>query len=253
MTPDSFSDGGRYNTLKTGLQRVEDMLEHGATIIDIGGYSSRPYAEHISEKDEFMRIEHMIKEVLRLFPKAIVSIDTFRSGVAHRALDLGAHIINDIFGGRYDDKMLEIVGKYSVPYVMMHIQGTPQNMQDAPTYSDIVQEVLLYFTQQIERARFYGIKDLIIDPGFGFGKSLPHNYKLFKHLEDFHVLECPLMVGISRKSMLYKLFDTNPMDVLEVATALHYQALMMGVNILRVHDVQACARAMHMYKYIKYL
>lgn len=252
LTPDSFSDGGLHNKPDAAFRHAEKMLKEGAAIIDIGGYSSRPGADHISEEEEIQRIEEVTRGIFKRFPEAYVSIDTFRSGVAKRMLDLGAHIINDISAGLMDEEMLATVGRYDAPIVLMHMQGNPQTMQKAPAYENIIGEICLYFTERIRAARAAGIKDILIDPGFGFGKTLAHNYELFRNLDKFMTFGLPVLVGISRKSMIYRLFDTGPEDVLELATALHLKALEAGAGILRVHDVRPAYRICQLHRYLQH-
>lgn len=251
LTPDSFSDGGLFMQEKAALIQVEKMLGEGADIIDIGGYSSRHPAIDISVEEELGRIYNITQTILRLYPQAIISIDTFRSAVAQKMLDLGVHIINDISGGTLDANMHNVVAKYPVPYILMHIQGTPQNMQDKPFYQNVAEEVRDYFVENISKAKAAGIKDIIIDPGFGFGKTLEHNYTLFGELAYLKGLCFPMLVGISRKSMLYKLLQTTPDDVLAETAALHLQALTAGANILRVHEVKAAKRIVKLHQMMK--
>ncbi len=252
LTPDSFSDGGRFDTEAKALAHVEQMLKAGATIIDVGGYSSRPGAIDISPAEELARIEGIVAEILRLFPEALVSIDTFRASVAAPLLGRGVHFINDISGGLLDPEMLSLVGRHDAPYMLMHMQGRPQTMQQAPAYTDVVREVGDYFVERIRAARSAGIKDIVLDPGFGFGKTLAHNWELFRNLGQFTVFGCPILIGISRKSMVYRLFDTAPSDVLELTTALHLKALEAGARILRVHDVQPAMRAIQLHHYLQH-
>lgn len=252
VTPDSFSDGGKYTEHDAALAHTEQMLEEGARIIDIGGYSSRPGAVDISLKEEIDRVQPIAELILARFPEVILSVDTFRSEVARPLLESGAHIINDISGGRADANMYATVAEFDAPYVMMHMQGSPQTMQKAPRYEDISEEIFQYFCERIPMARQAGIKDLILDPGFGFGKTLEHNYELFRNLHTFNMLELPMLVGLSRKSMIYKLFDTVPTDVLELSSSLHFKALEMGANILRVHDVQAAVRTIQLHGYLNH-
>jgi dihydropteroate synthase len=252
LTPDSFSDGGLHDTEAKALAHVERMLTDGATMIDVGGYSSRPGATDISPAEELARVQPTIAQILKQFPEAILSIDTFRADVAEPLLDLGVHIVNDISGGLLDPAMLALVGRHGAPYVLMHMQGRPQTMQVAPTYTDVVREVGDYFVARIRAARAAGIKDIVLDPGFGFGKTLEHNWELFRNLGEFTVFGCPLLVGISRKSMVYRLFDTAPSDVLELTTALHLKALEAGARILRVHDVKPAMRAISLHHYLQH-
>jgi dihydropteroate synthase len=252
LTPDSFSDGGQFDTEAKALAHVEQMLRQGATIIDIGGYSSRPGATDIRPEEELLRVQGTVQRVLKEFPEAIVSIDTFRASVAAPLLDMGVHMINDISGGLLDPEMMPLVGRYTAPYVLMHMQGRPQTMQLAPVYSDVVDDVCSYFVERIKAARAAGIKDIVLDPGFGFGKTLEHNWELFRNLGQINVFGLPLLVGISRKSMVYRLFDTTPDNVLDLTTALHVRALEAGARILRVHDVGAAKKAVQLHQYLQH-
>lgn len=252
LTPDSFSDGGKFNEMDAALGHVETMLKDGADIIDVGGYSSRPGAEDISPQQELVRINRVVEAIVLRFPQAILSIDTFRASVARAMLERGVHIINDISGGLFDPEMIPTVAGFDAPYVLMHIQGTPQDMQLNPSYDKIVEEVWDHLSERIKIARAAGITDLVIDPGFGFGKRLEHNYELFRNLDKFMLLGLPVLVGISRKSMVYKLFKTTPDDVGDLTTALHLKALEAGANILRVHDVKPAKRAISLYHYLKH-
>ena len=251
LTPDSFSDGGDYNSEAAAVDHVGQMLVGGVDLIDIGGYSSRPGATHISPEAELERIFPITQALIKHFPQAIFSVDTFRAEVAQVMLEAGVHLVNDISAGRYDADMLRVVANFDAPFLMMHMQGTPQTMQQNPTYENIVHEVWHFFIEQIQAARQAGIRDLIIDPGFGFGKSISHNYQLVEAFDFFRELELPLLAGISRKSMMYKLLDTTPHDVLEITTALHLRLLDKGANILRVHDVAAARRIIEVHQYIK--
>ncbi|MDT7827704.1 dihydropteroate synthase [Pricia sp. S334] len=238
ITPDSFYDGGKYKDGKAVLQQTERMLNEGATFIDVGAYSSRPGADAVSEDEELQRILPIIGMLLREFPQIILSIDTFRSEVAKSCLDVGAAIINDISAGKQDENMLPTVARYKIPYIMMHMRGTPKTMQNQTDYENIAVDMLRYFSERIAKARKLGITDIIIDPGFGFAKTLPQNYELLSKLELFQNLELPLLAGLSRKSMIYKALDTTAEKALNGTTALHMVALMKGANILRVHDVK---------------
>ncbi|MEM9722926.1 MAG: dihydropteroate synthase [Bacteroidota bacterium] len=251
LTPDSFSDGGKYQGLHAALKHTENMLEAGADIIDIGGYSSRPFADNISAEEELRRIETITEEILHRFPEAFVSIDTFRSFVAQRMLEKGVHIINDISSGNIDENMLETVSNFQAPYIAMHMQGTPQNMQTNPQYKNVGDEVWDFFVEKIREIRAKGIKDIILDPGFGFGKKLLHNYQLLGSLSRFRSFELPILVGISRKSMLYKLLDTTPHETREAAAALHFQALTYGAAIIRVHEVEGARQVVDLFRYMK--
>jgi dihydropteroate synthase len=238
VTPNSFFDGGKYKNETEILSQVEKMVLEGATFIDVGAYSSKPNAEFVSEQEEISRIVPVVDLILKHFPETIISIDTFRSQVAKASIESGAAIINDIAAGNLDDKMLEIIAKYNVPYIMMHMRGNPQTMQTLTDYDDIVKEMLFYFSEKVAMARRFGINDLIIDPGFGFAKTTAQNYEVFQKMELFSMLELPLLVGISRKSMIYKTLDTTIENALNGTTVLNTLALTKGAKILRVHDVK---------------
>ena len=238
LTPDSFYDGGKYTNEKDVFQQVEKILNDGATFIDVGAYSSRPGAKHISEEEELQRIIPIVQKLITKFPNILLSIDTFRSEVAKQCVEQGAALINDISAGDMDSEMIPIVGKLNVPYIMMHMKGTPQNMQKNPTYSNVTQEVLYYFSEKIALARSYGINDLIIDPGFGFGKNNKHNFQLLNELELFKNIDLPVLVGLSRKSMIYNTLNSKPENALNGTTALNTISLYKGAHILRVHDVK---------------
>jgi len=242
ITPDSFYDGGAYLTDYKVLKRVEQIFTEGAEIIDIGAYSSRPGAQHISREEEWQRLQKVLKAIRQSsdFGKnAIISIDTFRSEIAQLAVnEYNANIINDISAGEADEKMMQTAAQLGVPYIMMHKQGTPQTMQQNPSYKDVVNEIISYFKQKIKKAKLLGIKDIAIDPGFGFGKTLQHNYQLLAHLHEFQIFKETLLVGISRKSMIYKLLETSPAEALNGTSVLNSIALQKGAQILRVHDVK---------------
>ncbi|MCK8140877.1 dihydropteroate synthase [Flavobacterium sp. I-SCBP12n] len=238
VTPNSFYDGGKYKKESEILSQVEKMLNDGAAFIDVGAYSSKPNAEFVSEQEEISRIIPVVDLILKHFPETILSIDTFRSQVAKVAIESGAAIINDISAGMLDAKMLEIIGKYNVPYIMMHMRGNPQTMQAMTTYEDIVKEMLFYFSERVAAARSFGINDLILDPGFGFAKTIDQNYEVFQKLELFKMIELPLLVGISRKSMIYKTLDIGIENALNGTTVLNTLALTKGAKIIRVHDVK---------------
>ena len=237
LTPDSFYDGGKYNEINTALNQTEKMINQGAFFIDLGACSSRPGAKEISVDEEKKRLLPVLEKLIQEFPETYFSIDTYRSAVAAEGLDIGAAMINDISGGQFDIKMMETVGKHSIPYVLMHISGKPENMQNKPHYKNIVKEVLFYFSKKVQQALEAGIIDIIIDPGFGFGKSISHNYEILKNLELFKNIEFPLMIGISRKSMIYKKLGINSDQALNGSSVLNTIALLKGANILRVHDV----------------
>ena len=238
ITPDSFYDGGRYNSDKKILDHVEKMIIDGAIFIDIGAYSSRPGGVDIDENEELKRIIPAVELVNKKFPEIIISVDTFRSKVAEACLNSGAEIINDISASQLDEKMMETIAKYSVPYIIMHMKGNPQNMMDKTNYDDMLQEMIKYFSKKINQAISYKINDIIIDPGFGFAKNIKQNYDLLNHLDLLKILDKPIMVGISRKSMIYKSLDSTPEEALNGTTVLNTVALIKGASILRVHDVK---------------
>lgn len=237
-TPDSFFDGGRYKDEASILKQVGQMLSDGATFIDVGAYSSRPGAEDVSVEQELKRIIPVVALIVKNYPEAILSIDTFRSRVAQECIHAGASLINDIYAGMYDDKMLSTVAKLKVPYIMMHMRGTPKTMRQQTDYKNLIEEILYFFSERLATAKSEGIIDLIIDPGFGFAKTTEQNYELLRQLQSFKIIDHPLFVGISRKSMIYKLLGTTPDDALNGTTALNMVALEKGAQILRVHDVK---------------
>jgi dihydropteroate synthase len=243
VTPDSFFDGGKYKNEKDILSQTEVMLNEGATFIDIGAYSSRPGAKHVSENEELQRIVPVVELLVKNFPEIIISIDTFRSKVAAESVNAGAGLINDISGGILDNNMFNTVAKLQVPYIMMHMQGTPQNMQLNPVYDDVVKEIISFFTEQLFKLRELKVNDVIIDVGFGFGKTTEHNYELLKKLSLFKNLDVPILTGVSRKSMLYKLLDISVKEALNATTVANTIALLNGTNILRVHDVREAVEA----------
>ena len=247
ITPNSFFDGGKYKNESELLERVKKMLNEGADFIDVGAYSSKPNAEFVSEKEEISRIFPVVNLLQKHFPEIILSIDTFRAGVAKACIENGAAIINDISAGKLDYKMLETIAKYQVPYIMMHMKGTPQTMQTFTHYEDIIKEMLFYFSERIATARALGINDLIVDPGFGFAKTLEQNYEVMKKMELFQMLELPLLVGISRKSMIYKAFDSTAENALNGTTVLNTIALSKGAKILRVHDVKEAVECIRLF------
>ncbi len=250
VTPNSFFDGGKYKNETEILSQVEKMIVDGATFIDIGAYSSKPNAEFVSEQEEISRIVPVVDLILKHFPETILSIDTFRSEVAKASIENGAAIINDIAAGNLDDKMFEIIAKYNVPYIMMHMRGNPQTMQTLTDYDDIVKEILFYFSEKVAKARSFGINDLIIDPGFGFAKTIAQNYEVFQKMELLNILELPLLVGISRKSMIYKTLGTTIENALNGTTVLNTLALTKGAKILRVHDVKEAVECVTLFNKI---
>lgn len=253
LTPDSFYDGGKCSTIDLILSQVEKMLIEGATFIDLGAYSSRPNAKHISTEEELSRILPIVKKLKIEFPEIILSIDTFRSQIANACIEEGAALINDISAGEMDKSMMETVGKLGVPYIIMHMKGTPQNMQENPEYENITHEVLHYFSKKIAAARSSKINDIIIDPGFGFGKTIAHNYQLTNELELFQNLDLPLLAGFSRKSMIYKTLNTNAKNALNGTTVLNTMALHKGAKILRVHDVKEAVECVKLMTQMTYL
>ncbi|WP_412476525.1 dihydropteroate synthase [Flavobacterium sp. TBRC 19031] len=238
ITPNSFYDGGKYTNEKQCLAQVEKMLFEGATFIDIGAYSSKPSAEFVSETEEIARLVPAVQLILKHFPEALISVDTFRANVAKAALEAGASIVNDIAAGSLDEQMMQTVAEFQVPYIMMHMKGNPQTMQSLAQYDNVTKEVLFYFSEKIAQARSFGINDLIIDPGFGFAKTIGQNFELLSHLELFERLQLPILVGVSRKSMIYKTLGTTAELALNGTTVLNTIALQKGSNILRVHDVK---------------
>lgn len=241
VTPDSFYAGSRKQTERDIAERVEQLMEEGADIIDIGAYSSRPNAKDVAAEEEMERLEKGLRIIRQLTPDTVVSVDTFRASVAQRCVgEYGVAMINDISAGELDSCMFETVARLGVPYIMMHMQGTPQNMQVAPHYDNLIQDIMTYFARKIQALRELGQKDIIVDPGFGFGKTLEHNYELMNCLERLKILELPVLVGVSRKSMVYKLLDITPDESLNGTSVLHTIALLKGASILRVHDVRAC-------------
>jgi dihydropteroate synthase len=238
LTPDSFYDGGRFPSMPERIVQVERMLDEGAAIIDIGAVSTRPGAEEIPEQEEISRLIPTVKEVMRCFPGCIVSVDTFRPFVARQAVDSGASMVNDVYGGRYEPGMFATIAGLGVPYVLMHMRGTPANMQQAPAYADVVAEVSYFFENQVNKCREAGMSQIILDPGFGFGKTIEQNYRLLHHLPDLKKMGYPILAGISRKSMVYRYLETGVQDALNGTTVLNTIALMKGADILRVHDVR---------------
>jgi dihydropteroate synthase len=248
ITPDSFYDGGFYKNDKDILLQTEKMLNEGTTFIDVGAYSSRPNATHISETEELKRILPIVELLVKHFPETNISIDTFRSAVAKQCIEAGAALINDISAGQMDNNMMKIVAELGVPYIMMHMKGTPQKMQQQTNYTELVKDIIFYFSERITEARAHKINDIIIDPGFGFSKNLEQNYALLNKLELFKNLDLPILVGVSRKSMIYKLLDATPQEALNGTTTLNTVALTKGTNILRVHDVKEaieCIKIIH--------
>jgi dihydropteroate synthase len=252
VTPDSFFDGGKYKTEKKVVRRAEEILEQGGTIIDIGAVSTQPNSEGISTKDEIKRLLPAVKAVRKAFPEAFISIDTYRSWVALKVIeDCGPCIVNDVSGGNFDVHMFDTIGKLGVPYILMHMQGTPIKMQENPVYEDIIRDISMFFTDRVKKLNKAGVKDVIIDPGFGFGKTLEHNYELLNRLDSFKVFQLPVMVGVSRKSMIYKLLGAKPDDALNGTSVVNTLALMGGADILRVHDVREATEAVRIMNMVR--
>ena len=248
LTPDSFYDGGKYQSVKSATKRCYEMLDQGADIIDIGAASSRPGSKMISEKDELNRLIPILKNLVKEFNSVIISVDTFRSHIAKVSLDHGVAIINDITAGQFDSNMLPLIGKYNAVYIAMHMQGLPHNMQKKPSYKNITSELLSFFSNTLNSCHLNKIKDVVIDPGFGFGKKLKQNFTILKNLEKFKELNVPILVGLSRKSMIYKSLNIEPDDALNGTSILNTVALLKKVNILRVHDVKEAKESIELCK-----
>jgi dihydropteroate synthase len=248
ITPDSFYDGGKYKTIADLLRQVEKMIREGATFLDMGAYSSRPKAAHITEEDELHRLMPALESVLREFPEAMISIDTFRSAVAKKAIEAGACMINDISAGAMDDHMFRTVAELQVPYVIMHMVGTPKTMQQNTLYKNLTTDVIRYFSEKIFELRKLGVNDILIDPGFGFSKTLDQNYELLNNLDLLGSLELPILAGLSRKSMLYRLLNSSPENALNATTAANMIAMIKGARIIRVHDVKEGIEAIRIFE-----
>jgi dihydropteroate synthase len=251
ITPDSFYDGGRYSDENAILRQVELMLNEGASFIDIGSVSTRPGAEIPDVETEWKRMEFSLKLIVKHFPESIISVDTTRAAIAERAVNEGAALINDISAGEWDSEMLKTVAALNVPYILMHRQGVPQTMQINPVYENVTLEIIQYFSKRIEVCRNAGIKDIIIDPGFGFGKNIQHNYTLLRELQTFDVTGLPILAGLSRKRMIWQALEITPEQALNGTTALNMVALLNGANILRVHDVKEAIQCVTLFKNYK--
>lgn len=250
VTPDSFYDGGRYCKVDEISRRVDQIISEGAEIIDIGAYSSRPGAQDVTAEEEWSRLSQGLEIIRKRCPEAIISVDTFRADVAEKSIvDGGAAIINDISAGMIDAQMFPTVAKLGVPYILMHMQGTPQDMQNQPQYNDVTNEVILFLSEKVLKLRQLGVKDIIVDPGFGFGKTIEHNYTLLRNLGKFKIFNMPMLVGISRKSMIYKPLNITPQEALNGTTVLNTLALANGASILRVHDVKEAVESIKLMKY----
>lgn len=251
VTPDSFYDGGKLENEEAILFQANKMMREGATILDIGGMSSRPGADVISVEEELKRVIPAVQIVAKNLPKAIISVDTVRGEVARQAVANGAHIINDISAGQIDEGMYETIAELQVPYILMHMQGQPKTMQLNPNYDDIVHDVLDFFVGEIEDLRDLGVKDIIIDPGFGFGKTVEHNYEMLRKMQVFQMMGVPILAGLSRKSMIYKVLNTEAKEALNGTTALHIVALQQGAKILRVHDVKEAVDCVTLFNHLR--
>ena len=251
VTPNSFYDGGKHKEINSIIHQVDKMLSEGADFIDIGAYSSKPSAEFVSEEEEIKRLVPIVKSLVETFPNIILSVDTFRAQVAKASVENGVAMVNDIAAGLLDDKMLETVAELKVPYIMMHMRGNPQTMQSLTDYSDIVKEMIFYFSERIQKARSFGISDIVIDPGFGFAKTLEQNYEVLHKMELFSMLELPILAGISRKSMIYKVLENSPQEALNGTSVLNTIALQKGAKILRVHDVKEAVECIKLVSKLK--
>ena len=251
VTPDSFYDGGIYSSEKKILKQVEKMVLDGADIIDVGGYSSKPGATLITIEEEEKRVIPIIKLIYKTFKESIISVDTFRSEISEKSINAGASIINDISGGDLENNIYKIAGKYKTPYIIMHMRGNPSNMQNNPVYKNINYEIIKDLSKKIDLAQNNGVCDIIIDPGFGFGKTIEHNYQILNNLKLYKILDKPILVGISRKSMIYKLLKTEPSKALNGTTVLNTIALINGANILRVHDVKEAKEVIKLCSFLK--
>ncbi len=247
-TPDSFYAQSRVASEKGLLAQAEQMLQEGATILDVGGMSSRPGAAEVSVEEELARVLPVVKLLRGHFPSAILSVDTYRATVAEAAFGAGAHLLNDISGGSLDPRLLQVVAQAHAPYVLMHMQGTPRRMQKNPQYGDLMTELLDFFIERIGQLQALGIQDILLDVGFGFGKTIAHNYELLANLSTYQALNCPLLVGVSRKSMIWKVLESSPAEALNGTTALHMIALQQGAKILRVHDVKAAQEVIRLWE-----
>lgn len=252
ITPDSFFSGSRFNSEAAILERVGQIVDEGGSMVDVGAYSSRPGAENVSADIELARLLPALKVIRDRYPNLIVSVDTFRAEVAERVVTEGfADIINDISGGEMDGAMFDTVARLKVPYILMHMQGTPDTMQLNPTYRDVVADVSLWLSERVDKLRSMGVNDIIIDPGFGFGKTVEHNYSMLNRLDEFRLFQLPLIVGLSRKSMIYRVLDGDPEGSLNGTTALNTVALLKGANILRVHDVKEAVECVKLVSELK--
>lgn len=248
VSPDSFYDGGKYTNIDKVQARIDEMLLQGVDIIDVGAYSSRPGAKHISFDEELERLRPVFEIMLKKSVSSVISVDTFRSKIVEIAVnEYGVSIINDISGGSMDENMFETIAKLNVPYILMHMKGSPQNMQSNPVYDNVVEEIIRYFYEKLDDLKKLGVHDVILDPGFGFGKTIDHNYEILSRLQDFRIFELPILVGFSRKSMIYKFLNSTPNEALNGTTVLNTIALQKGADILRVHDVAEARQCIDLY------
>lgn len=251
ITPDSFYDGGRYQSGQSVLRQTEQMLSAGAAIIDVGGMSTRPGSAPVEEEEELRRVIPAIEQIARAFPEAVISVDTVKSNVARQAVAAGASIINDVSAGRMDDDMYAAVADLGVPYILMHMQGRPDTMQEKPVYQDVVQEILDFFIAEVGKLRALGVKDIVLDPGFGFGKTTFHNFRLLNHLHVFQILDLPVLTGVSRKGLIYRTLGITPAEALNGTTALHMVALQQGSRLLRAHDVTEAVQVIRLWRELR--
>ena len=251
ITPDSFYNGGEHEKMDNAIAAADKMIEEGADILDIGGISTRSGSAEIPTEEELKRVLPFIDILHRRFPHIPISVDTYRSKVCREAVNAGASIINDISGGAFDEKLFQTVAELGVPYILMHIQGNPKTMQQNPHYVDVEAELFLYFSEKLNELRALGVKDIILDPGFGYGKNLEHNYTLLKNLQHFGILGCPILAGVSRKSMIWKLLECTPKEALNGTTVANTLALLQGAKILRVHDVKQAKEAIRIVSYFQ--
>ncbi len=251
VTPDSFYDGGTHRSEAAILKHTEKMLSEGADFIDVGGYSSRPGAKDITVEEELHRVIPIVEAISKQFPKSLISIDTFRTEVARQAIEKGAIMVNDISGGELDQGMFELVAKYHVPYILMHMRGTPQTMKKLVNYDDLIKEITTYFQTKLAELHQHGVADVLIDPGIGFAKTVDQNFELLKHLDLFKILGKPVVVGVSRKSMIWKTLETKPENALNGTTVLNTISLLKGASILRIHDVKEAVEAVKLTNFVK--
>ena len=249
VTPDSFYDGGMYTSEKETIKRAQKILEQGGKIIDIGAYSSRPGAKDITSEEELERLIPILKIIKKEFPDSLVSVDTFRSEIVKRTFDMGIDMVNDISGGSLDAEMFKTISELKLPYVLMHMKGNPQNMQLKPEYKDVTAEVIYYFSEKINQLKSLGVNDIILDPGFGFGKELQHNYELLNNIDKLHIFDLPILCGVSRKSMINRVLDTKPETALNGTSILNSYCLNKGASFLRVHDVKEAVEAVKIFTF----